>query len=78
MLLRNNNYKIVKSNKKAPFSHYPVTWMIEEDRLKETNLNSKSKELELSIIEWLNNHNDEATNQARNKMALIFLPIFHR
>ena len=59
MLLRNNNYKIVKSNKKAPFSHYPITWMIEEDRLKETNLNSKSKELELSIIEWLNNHNDE-------------------
>lgn len=59
MLLRNSNYKIVESTKKAPFSHYMTTWKTEDNTLKETTLNLRSKELELSVIEWLNNHDDE-------------------
>ena len=72
MLLRNNNYKVVESNKKAPISHYPVTWLVEEDKIKETNLNPKSKEIELSIIEWLNNHNDEQRKTMIENVFKIF------
>ena len=58
VMLRNDKYKVVKTTKKAIMSHIPSTWLIENDSLIETQLSSKSKRLEIKIIEWLDNHND--------------------
>lgn len=59
IMLRHDKYKIVKTNKKTIMSHIPSTWLIENDKLIETQLSPKSKRLEIKIIEWLNNHDDE-------------------
>ena len=56
--LRNDNYKIVESNRKTILSHYPISWIVEDNSFKETKLKQKSKDLEKNIIEWLDNHND--------------------
>ena len=58
MLLRTEKHKVVKSNRKTILSHYPISWIINDNHLEETSLNIKSVELEKSIIEWLNNHSD--------------------
>ena len=59
ILLRNDKYKVVASTKKTVLSHAIATWMIYDDQLLETELTKKSKELEKSIIEWLNSHSDD-------------------
>jgi len=59
ILLRNDKYKAVASTKKTVLSHAIATWMIYDDQLLETELTPKSKEIEKSVIEWLNNHNDD-------------------
>lgn len=58
IMLRNSNYKVVKSNRKTILSHYPISWIIKEDSFEETELKQKSKDLEKTVIEWLDNHND--------------------
>lgn len=58
IMLRNSNYKIVESSRKTILSHYPISWIIEENSFKTTNLKQKSKDLEKNVLEWLNNHND--------------------
>ena len=59
VMLRHDKYRIVKTNKKTIMSHIPSTWLIENDKLIETQLSPKSKRLEIKIIEWLNSHDDE-------------------
>ena len=58
VMLRNSNYKVIKSNRKTILSHYPISWIVEENSFEEANLKQKSKDLEKSVIEWLDNHND--------------------
>ena len=58
MMLRNDNYKAVGTSRKTVLSHYPISWIVEENELKEVPLKEKSKELEKNVIEWLDNHND--------------------
>ena len=58
VMLRNDKYKAVKTNKKTIMSHIPSTWLIENDNLIETNLSQKSIKLETKIIKWLDNHDD--------------------
>lgn len=58
IMLRNSNYKIVESSRKTILSHYPISWIVEKNNFKETELRQKSKELEKNVLEWLNNHND--------------------
>lgn len=58
VMLRNDKYKVIKSNKKTIMSHIPSTWRINEDELIESTLTNKSKKLEKNVIEWLDNHND--------------------
>ncbi len=59
VMLRNDKYKVVRTNKKTIMSHIPSTWLIENDKLIETQLSKKSKKLETKIIEWLDKHSDD-------------------
>ncbi len=59
VMLRHDKYKVIKTNKKTIMSHIPSTWIVENDKLIETQLSPKSKRLEIKIIEWLNSHDDE-------------------
>lgn len=58
IMLRNDKYKVVKSNKITMQSHIPSTWLIENDKFIETQLSKTSKKIERKLIEWLDNHND--------------------
>ena len=58
MMLRNENYKVTETSRKTILSHYPISWIVEDNNFKETQLKDKSKELEKNVIEWLDNHND--------------------
>lgn len=69
ILLRNDQYKVVASTKKTILSHYMSTWMVYDDQLIETDLSEKSLCLEKSIIEWLNNHDD---NDRKNMIDNVF------
>lgn len=72
ILLRNDTYKVVDSNRKTVLSHYPISWLIQEDELKEADLKERSKELEKSMIEWLNNHDDVERKKMIENVFNIF------
>lgn len=72
IMLRNDKYKVVKSKKKTIMSHIPSTWLIEDDKLIESKLSKKSEELEKSVIEWLNQHNDDERKQLIDNVFQIF------
>lgn len=58
VMLRNDKYKVVKTNKITIMSHIPSTWLIEDDNLIETQLSNTSIKLENKIINWLDNNDD--------------------
>ena len=72
MMLRNDNYKVVESSRKTILSHYPISWIVEENSFKETELKIKSKELEKNIIEWLDNHDDSQRKIMIDNVFKIF------
>lgn len=72
ILLRNDKYKVVVSTKKAIQSHSMTTWMVYNDELSETNISQKSYELEKSIIEWLNNHDDSQRKKMIENVFNVF------
>ena len=59
VLLRHDNYKVVKSSKNNILSHNITNWLIEDDKLISSELSLKSKRLEKSLISWLDMHNDK-------------------
>ena len=72
IMLRNSKHKVVKSEKKTIMSHIPSTWIIKDDELLETEMSKKSKALEISVIEWLDKHNDEQRKQMIDNTFKIF------
>lgn len=72
IMLRNSKYKVVQSNKKTVLSHSISTWLIQDDKLIETERNIKSQELEKSVLEWLNNHNDETRKKMIENVFKVF------
>lgn len=58
VMLRNDNYKVIKSTKRSPMSHAITSWVIEDNKLVETEFNPRIVELEKSVIRWLDNHDD--------------------
>ncbi len=58
VMLRNDKYKAVRTNKKTIASHIPSTWIIENDKLIETQLSKKSRDLQYKMLKWLDNHDD--------------------
>ena len=57
VLLRNDSYNIIKSNKKNIWCHSMATWQITDYKLEEAKLSKLSKNLENSILGWLDTHN---------------------
>lgn len=74
ILLRNDQYKVVKSTKTNIYAHSMSTWVIEDDKLVESELSEKSKALEQSIISWLDKHTDEE----RSKMTRNLFEVFEK
>lgn len=72
MMLRNDNYKVVESSRKTILSHYPISWIVEENKFKETDLKAKSKDLEKNVIEWLDNHDDSKRKIMIDNVFKIF------
>ena len=59
LLLRHaGNYTVVKCNSIGVDSHLIYSWMIDDDKLKLTELSKFSKKLDESILIWLNEHDD--------------------
>ena len=58
ILLRNDKYKVIKSYRKDILAHSLSTWEIQDNKLKETTLSNISKNLEESVIMWLDKHDD--------------------
>ena len=59
ILLRNDIYNVIKSTSNNIMSHAISTWVIDDDKFEEATMSKRSKELEQSIISWLENHSDE-------------------
>lgn len=59
IILRNDVYHVIKSNRKGIFGHAIITWIIEDDHLVESTLSDSSKNLEQRIITWLESHTDK-------------------
>lgn len=74
IMLRNDRYKVIKSTKRTFMSHDMLTWVIDEDKLVETKFNSRNVELEQSVINWLDNHDDIK----RKKMIENIFKVFER
>ena len=56
VLLRNDKYDVIKSNRKDVLAHSVLTWQIEGNKFLRTDLSLISKNLEKSIILWLDAH----------------------
>lgn len=60
MLLRhNNNYIVVDSKNKGIMQHDALSWMVESNNLKRSNLSNFSKRVEKGIIVWLDKLSDD-------------------
>jgi len=70
VLLRNdeNDYKVVKSSRKDILAHSVLTWQINDKELATTNLSRISKNLEKSVITWLDDHNDNQRKKIINNV----------
>lgn len=71
VLLRSDNYVVVKSTKKNILAHAIPTWIIDDDELLLTTLSRKSKKLEKSIISWLDKHDDNERIDVVNKIFKV-------
>lgn len=65
LLRHNDSFQVVHSTKKDIYAHSIFTWQIEEDHFEEGKLSTISKNLDKSIIIWLEQHDDET----RKKIA---------
>lgn len=72
IMLRNEKYEVVKTNRKTIMSHYPISWVIEENKFKKASLRLKSKNLEKNVLEWLDNHNDYERKKMIDNTFKIF------
>lgn len=59
LLRHNDSFKVIQSTKKDLFAHAIFTWQVEDDHFVPAKLSTLSKNLDKSIIMWLEEHNDE-------------------
>ena len=76
IIMRNDVYNVVKSNKKGIMGHAILSWQIDGDHLVEAKLSPKSIELENHIIEWCLSHTDKEKEQTV-KMQDIIMKMVH-
>lgn len=58
VLLRNDKYYVVKTNKKCIKAHSMFNWIIDDNHLVSDKLSYKSKKLSNNLLLWLDNHDD--------------------
>lgn len=58
ILLRNERYHVIQSTKKNLYAHDIATWKVTKDKLERGSLSELSKNLETSLILWLEHHTD--------------------
>lgn len=63
ILLRNERCHVIKSTKKNIYAHDIATWKIIDDKLEPGSLSERSKNIETSLILWLENHTDSEKEQ---------------
>ena len=59
MMMRNDIYKVVKSEREDIVGHSLVTWEVVDDHLRHAVRSEHSKEIERRLWQWLDDHNDE-------------------
>ena len=59
LLLQNDDLIVIKSSRKDILAHAVLTWEVEDKKFKRSTLSTMSKRLDVSILEWLEKHDDE-------------------
>jgi hypothetical protein len=59
MMMRNDIYQVVKSERDDIVGHSLVTWEVVDDHLRHASRSERSKEIERRLWQWLDDHNDE-------------------
>lgn len=59
MMMRNDTYRVVQSDKENILGHSIATWQINGDHLVRGARSERSKEIERRLWHWLDTHNDE-------------------
>lgn len=72
ILLRNDTYIVVKSNKNNIIGHFISTWLIDDDKLVPSELSNTSINLQNSMISWLNLHNDYERKIMTDRIFKVF------
>ena len=73
LLLRHNDkYKVIKSTKKSIYAHDIATWVIDDNKLKESKLSSFSVFLDNGMIKWLDKYNDDERKNFVESLFMVF------
>lgn len=72
LLRHSHNYKVVLSDKKGILAHAFLSWQVEDQEFKSTELSTFSKILDKSMFEWLNKYNDEQRRKFTNAIFDVF------
>lgn len=68
VLLNNDVYNVIKSNKKNILAHDMATWIVNDDEFVSSELSLKSRKLEKNILYWVNTHSDEEIIRTTNNL----------
>lgn len=71
LFLRTSNNKVVKSKYKNVISHNAMTWEVEDDHFKETDLSKMSTEIEKELSEWFYKYNEEDKKEFINNLVKV-------
>lgn len=74
LLHHNNNYIVVRSNRRSFWSHDLFTWVVQDRYFMRSELSLFSKTLESRVLEWMNQYNKEQ----REKFVTSLFDIFDR
>jgi hypothetical protein len=58
LMMRNDIYKVVKSDREDIVGHSIVTWEVTDDHLRHATRSEMSKEIEKRLWQWLDDHDD--------------------
>lgn len=71
VLMNNENYSVVKSDKRGILAHDIYTWHTDGSNIKKSELSNKSKTIEKNILRFINSHTDEELLKSTNKLFKI-------
>lgn len=71
-LKHNDNYKVIKSNRKGLFAHDAMTWQIDDDKFLLANLSKFSRVLDKGFLIWLDKYDDSKKKEFVDCIFEIF------